>query len=153
MFATCDRMIFQWLMLLKLKIFKNSIYIDFFFYSAEIRTSVLRHIRPRCWLDHRWYGSQGGNMGWYTPLHCPLSHGYAPPTPLDPFSGRLGLRVSSVKLKTLNAFYGHFRSFAHPKPCIKNDQRKKIYNPVLIVFLYQKTCLGREEPTSSVWCL
>jgi hypothetical protein len=68
------------------------------------------------------------------------------PAPLDPLSGRLGLRVSSVKLKTLNAFYGHFRSFAHPKPHIKNDQRKKIYNPVLIVFRYQKTCLGREEP-------
>jgi hypothetical protein len=48
--------------------------------------------------------------------------------------GRLGQRVSSVKLKTLNAFYGHSRSFAHPKPSIKNDQRKKIYNPVLIVF-------------------
>jgi hypothetical protein len=66
--------------------------------------------------------------------------------PLNPLSGRLGLRVSSVKLKTLNAFYGHFRSFAHPKPYIKNDQRKKIYNPALIVFRYQKTCLGREEP-------
>jgi hypothetical protein len=63
-----------------------------------------------------------------------------------PFSGRLGLRVISVKLETLNAFYGHLRSFAHPKPYIKNDQRKKIYNPVLIVFRYQKTCLGREEP-------
>jgi hypothetical protein len=58
-----------------------------------------------------------------------------------PLSGRLGLRVSSVKLKTLNVFYGHFRSFAHPKPYIKNYQRKKIYNPVLIFFRYQKTCL------------
>jgi hypothetical protein len=66
--------------------------------------------------------------------------------PLDPLSGRRGLRVSTVKLETLNAFYGHSRSFAHPKPYIKNDQREKIYNPVLIVFRYQKTCLAREEP-------
>ncbi len=58
----------------------------------------------------------------------------ATPPPLDPFSGRRGLRVSPVKLETLNAFYGHSRSFAHPKPCMKNDQRKKIYNPVLTVF-------------------
>jgi hypothetical protein len=58
----------------------------------------------------------------------------SPPPRSTPFSGRRGLRVSPVKLETLNAFYGHSPSFAHPKPCMKNDQRKKIYNLVLIVF-------------------
>ncbi|KZS20839.1 Histone h2a [Daphnia magna] len=56
------------------------------------------------------------------------------PPPLDPPSGRLRQRVSHVKLETLNAFYRHSRSFAHHKPYIKNDQREKISNPVLIVF-------------------
>jgi hypothetical protein len=90
-------------------------------------------------------------MGWYSmaqvypPSLSPLPWVRATPRSTS-LSGRLGLRVSSVKLKTLNAFYGHFRSFAHPKPYIKNDQRKKIYNPVLIVFRYKKICLGREEP-------
>jgi hypothetical protein len=81
----------------------------------------------------------------YPPALTPLPWVRATPRS-TPLSGRLGLLVSSIKLKTLNAFYGHFRSFAHPKPYIKNDQRKKIYNPALIVFRYQKTCLGREEP-------
>ncbi len=81
------------------------------------------------------------NMGWYSmaqvypPSLTPLPWVHATPRS-TPLSGRLGLRVSSVKLKTLNAFYGHFRSFAHPKPYIINDQRKKIYNPILIVFRY-----------------
>jgi hypothetical protein len=94
-------------------------------------------------------------MGWdsmaqvYSPSLSPLPWVRATPRS-TPLSGRLGLRVSSVKLKTLNAFYGHFRSFAHPKPYIKNDQRKKIYNPVLIDFRYQKTCLGREEPIKPI---
>jgi hypothetical protein len=94
-------------------------------------------------------------MGWYSmaqvypPSLSPLPWVRAYPRS-TPFSGRLGLRVSSVKLKTLNAFYGHLRSFAHPKPYIKNDQRKKIYNPVLIVFRYQKTCLCREEPSKDL---
>ncbi|KAK4021237.1 hypothetical protein OUZ56_003156 [Daphnia magna] len=61
----------------------------------------------------------------------------------DPPSGRLGQRVSSVKLETLYAFYGHSRSFSHPKPYIKNDQRKKIYNLVSIIFGLEKTCLAR----------
>jgi hypothetical protein len=70
------------------------------------------------------------------PFHWPLSHGYAqsPPPPLFPPLARLGLQVSSVKLKTLNAFYGYSRSFAHPKPYIKNDRHEKINNPVSIVF-------------------
>jgi hypothetical protein len=69
----------------------------------------------------------------YPPSLTPLPWVRATP-PLDPLSGRRGLRVSPVKLETLNAFYGHSRSFAHPKPYMKNDQHKKIYNPVLIVF-------------------
>ncbi len=42
----------------------------------------------------------------------------------------------SIKIKTLNAFYGHFRSFAHPKPYVKNYQRNEINNPELIFFRY-----------------
>jgi hypothetical protein len=90
-------------------------------------------------------------MGWYSmaqvypPSLTPLPWVRATPR-LTPLSGRRGLRVSPVKLKTLNAFYGHFRSFAHPKPCVKNDQRNEIYNPIPFFFRYQKTCLAREEP-------
>jgi hypothetical protein len=57
-----------------------------------------------------------------------------------------GLRVAHVKRKTLNAFFGHSRSFAHPKPYIQNDRRDEIYNPVPFVFLLLKTCHGRELP-------
>jgi hypothetical protein len=39
-----------------------------------------------------------------------------------------------VKRKTLNAFFGHSRSFAHPKTYIQNDRRDEIYNPVPFVF-------------------
>jgi hypothetical protein len=41
-----------------------------------------------------------------------------------------GLRVAHVKRKTLNAFFGHSRSFAHPKPHIIIDRRDEIYNRV-----------------------
>jgi hypothetical protein len=57
-----------------------------------------------------------------------------------------GLRVAHVKPETLNAFLGHSRSFAHPKPYIQNDRRDEIYNPVPFVFLLLKTCHGRELP-------
>jgi hypothetical protein len=39
-----------------------------------------------------------------------------------------------VKRKTLNAFFGQPRSFAHPKPYIQNDRHDDIYNPVPFVF-------------------
>ena len=57
-----------------------------------------------------------------------------------------GLRVAHVKRKTLNAFFGHSRSFAHPKPRIQNDRRDEIYNPVPFDFWFEKTCYGRELP-------
>ena len=57
-----------------------------------------------------------------------------------------GLRVAHVKRKTLNAFFGHSRSFAHPKPNIQNDRRDEIYNPVPFDFWFEKTCYGRELP-------
>jgi hypothetical protein len=81
-------------------------------------------------------------MGWYSmaqvnpPFTHPSPKGTRSPLRSTPLSGRLGQRVSSVKLKTLNAFYGHFRSLAHPKPYVKNDQRNEIYNPVSIFFRY-----------------
>jgi hypothetical protein len=70
------------------------------------------------------------------PFTHPSPKGARSPLRSTPLSGRLGQRVSSVKLKTLNAFYGHFRSFAHPKPYVKNDQRNEIYNPASIFFRY-----------------
>jgi hypothetical protein len=70
------------------------------------------------------------------------------PSPARPPLGRLGLHVSSVKLKTLNAFYGYSRSFAHPKPYIKNDRHEKINNPVSIVFYSRKlVLLGNSHAT------
>jgi hypothetical protein len=71
-----------------------------------------------------------------------------PPPSLDPPLCRLGLHVSSVKLKTLNAFYGYSRSFAHPKPYIKNDRHEKINNPVSFVFYSRKlVLLGNSHAT------
>ena len=66
---------------------------------------------------------------------------------LDPLFCVFGLRVAHVKRKTLNAFFGHSRSFAHPKPYIQNDRRDEIYNPVPFVFWLLKTCHCRELPT------
>ena len=65
---------------------------------------------------------------------------------LDPLFCVFGLRVAHVKRKTLNAFFGNSRSFAHPKPYIILDRRDEIYNPVPFVFLLVKTCHGRELP-------
>ena len=48
---------------------------------------------------------------------------------LKTWNQQLGLRVAHVKRKTLNAFFGHSRSFAHPKTYIQNDRRDEIYNP------------------------
>jgi hypothetical protein len=62
-----------------------------------------------------------------------------------------GLRVAHVKRKTLNAFFGHFRSFAHPKPYIQNDRREEIYNPIPFDFCLEKTCYGRELPLWAVF--
>jgi hypothetical protein len=64
--------------------------------------------------------------------------------PPDPISCAFGLRVAHVKRKTLNAFFGHSRSFAHPKTYIQNDRHDEIYNPVPICL--EKTCYGRELP-------
>jgi hypothetical protein len=64
----------------------------------------------------------------YPPSLSPLPFLRATPRS-TPLSGRLGLRVSSVKLKTLNAFYGHFRSFAHHKPYIKKWSASKDLQP------------------------
>jgi hypothetical protein len=147
-------MIQQWLILLKFKIWKFKFFWISLFDLVEIRTSILRHISPWCWpLDHRWHGCSWGNTGSYSmaqvyppPALTPLPWVRATPPRSTPFLAGLGCASAPLKLKTLNAFYGHFRSFAHPKPYIKNDQHKKIYNPALIVFRYQKTCLGREEP-------
>ncbi len=50
------------------------------------------------------------------PFTQPSPMGTRNPPPLDPLSGRLGLRDSSVKLEILNAFYEHSHSVAHPKP-------------------------------------
>ena len=66
--------------------------------------------------------------------------------PSDPLFCVFGLRVAHVKRKTLNAFFGHSRSFAHPKPYIQNDRRDEIYNPVPFDFWLEKTCHGREVP-------
>jgi hypothetical protein len=44
-----------------------------------------------------------------------------------------GLYLELQTLRTLNAFYGHFRSFAHPKPYVKNDQRD--LQPYIFLFL------------------
>ena len=57
-----------------------------------------------------------------------------------------GLRVAHVKSETLNAFFGHSRSFAHPKPYIIINRRDEIYDPVPLVFWLVKTCHGRELP-------
>ena len=54
--------------------------------------------------------------------------------PSDPLLGVFGLRVIPVKRKTLNAFFGHSRSFAYPKPYIIITRRDKIYNTVSFVF-------------------
>jgi len=66
--------------------------------------------------------------------------------PSDPLFCAFGLRVAHVKRKTLNAFFGHSRSFAHPKTYIQNDRRDKIYNHVPFDFCLEKTCYGRELP-------
>ena len=51
-----------------------------------------------------------------------------------------------VKRKTLNAFFGHSRSSAHPKPYIIIDRRDEFYNPVPFDFGLLKTCHGRDLP-------
>ncbi len=66
-----------------------------------------------------------------------------PPT-LDPISGRLWLHASPVKLETLNAFYGHSRSFAHPKLYIKNDQRENL-QPCIDRFIRKPVLLGKSR--------
>ncbi len=59
-----------------------------------------------------------GRMMWQgkPPFTDPSPMGTPNPPTLDPLSGRLWLHASPVKLETLNAFYGHSRLFAHPKP-------------------------------------
>jgi hypothetical protein len=122
------------------KMSKFKFFGHFYFDLVEIPTSVLWKVSPICWpLDDRWYGSRGGNMSPYGlaqvyPLLSPLSQGYAQSPCSTPLLSRLGQRVSPVKLKTLNTFYGHSRSFAHLKPYIKNYQHEMIYNPVSFVF-------------------
>ena len=85
------------------------------------------------------------------------SHSPSPPYPLrtwgmrslpllDPLFCVFGLRVAHVKRNHLNAFFGHSRLFAHPKPHIQNDRRGEICNPVPPNFLLENTCYGFREP-------
>ncbi len=77
--------------------------------------------------------------------HESLRHAESPPS--DPLFCVFGLRVTHVKRKTLNAFFGHSRSFAYPKPYIQSDRRDEIYNLIPFDFCLEKTCYGRELPS------
>ncbi len=51
------------------------------------------------------------------------------------------MRVAHVKRKILNAVFGHYHLFAHPKPYIIIDRRDEIYNPVPFDFWLLKNLL------------
>ena len=72
------------------------------------------------------------HSGLLSPSHSPSllyplrARGMRSLPPSDPLLGVFGLRVTPVKRKKLNAFFGHSRSFAHPKLYIIIDRRDEI---------------------------
>jgi hypothetical protein len=100
----------------------------------------------RSWLNIIWRFNAFSNIGrqWLARLFLWFSGNYIA-LYLHVFSIPGKLLVQECPKLNLNSFYGLFRSFAHTKPCIKNDQRKKSYNHVLVIFLRKLVSIVKSQ--------